>query len=59
MGEAKYRELGIDYPLKDSPPMNKEHAAQARRVIHAGIRDRIRSGSSPDPSLVTIPDRSL
>ena len=33
----KYEELGIQYPLKDVPPMEKEAAADAREVILEGM----------------------
>lgn len=33
MGKAKYEALGIDYPLKDTPPTAKEEAKRARDII--------------------------
>ncbi len=33
MGEAKYRELGIDYPLKGIPPLGESEAIKARNII--------------------------
>ena len=37
MGLPKYEELGIQYPLKDVPPMEKEAAADVREVILEGM----------------------
>ncbi len=42
MGEAKYKSLGIAYPLKGVPPASRELAAHAKDVIMEGIRDRLR-----------------
>ncbi len=39
MGKVKYENLGIDYPLKDTPPLTKEEAMAARQVILKGIKD--------------------
>lgn len=39
MGKVKYQELGIDYPLKDVPPLGKDEALAARQVILKGIKD--------------------
>ena len=33
MGEAKYEQLGIPYPLRGTPPMSREGAARARTII--------------------------
>ncbi len=38
MGKNKYKELGIDYPLKDTPSLSKEDALKAKRVILRGIK---------------------
>jgi pyruvate formate lyase activating enzyme len=38
MGEIKYKELGIDYPLKDVEPLSKERAIEAKRKIIEGIK---------------------
>lgn len=45
MGKVKYESLGIEYPLKDVPPMSKEGAVAAKKVILRGIRDA-RAGRS-------------
>ena len=39
MGEAKYRELGIDYPLAGMPAMSAEKAAEAKAHILAAIKE--------------------
>ncbi len=39
MGKAKYKNLGIDYPLTDTEPLPKEEAVKARDIIMQGIRD--------------------
>lgn len=39
MGKIKYQELGIDYPLKDTRPLDKNEALAARQVIVKGIKD--------------------
>lgn len=39
MGEAKYKELGIDYPLKDVPALSNEKANEAKRQIISGINN--------------------
>ena len=38
MGKIKYEKLGMDYPLKDTPPLKKEEAMAARKIILEGIR---------------------
>ena len=39
MGKVKYKNLGIDYALKDVEPLPKEEAVKARDVIMQGIKD--------------------
>lgn len=39
MGVGKYKELGIEYPLKDTKALPKERAAWARKIIIDGIRE--------------------
>ena len=39
MGQSKYEELGIDYPLKGLHSLDKAEAAKAKQVILSGIRD--------------------
>ncbi|WP_295217400.1 pyruvate formate-lyase-activating protein [Ruminococcus sp.] len=43
MGEVKYENLGIDYPLKGVPAATKEQAVHAKNVIFAGIKERLRT----------------
>lgn len=40
MGKIKYEKLGMDYPLKNVPPLDKEDGIAARKIILNGIRDR-------------------
>ena len=42
MGEVKYQNLGIDYPLKGIPAATKEEAEHAKEVIFHGMKARIR-----------------
>ena len=42
MGEVKYQNLGIDYPLKGIPAATKEEAEHAKEVIFHGLKARIR-----------------
>lgn len=39
MGQVKYDNLGIEYPLKDVKPLDKEQALAARQVILQAMRD--------------------
>lgn len=39
MGKIKYKELGMDYPLKDMQPLGKDEALAARQMIVKGIKD--------------------
>ena len=39
MGEGKYRELGIDYPLRGMPALSREQAHAARAEILRGITE--------------------
>lgn len=39
MGKIKYKELGMDYPLKDVQPLGKDEALAARQMIVKGIKD--------------------
>lgn len=39
LGKSKYRELGMEYPLGDLPPMSKKAAAEAKEHILRGVRD--------------------
>lgn len=39
MGKAKYKSLGIPYPLEDTKPLPPDQAAAARQIILRGMRD--------------------
>ncbi|MBQ9899335.1 MAG: pyruvate formate lyase-activating protein [Ruminococcus sp.] len=43
MAKPKYAQLGLEYPLPDTPPLTKEEAVRARDVIMRGIREELRS----------------
>ena len=38
MGKAKYEQLGIEYPLVDTPQLTKEEADHARELIEAAMK---------------------
>jgi pyruvate formate-lyase 1-activating enzyme len=40
LGISKYRELGMEYPLKDLPPLDTSDAVKAREIIIQGIKDK-------------------
>ena len=40
MGKVKYEKLGIDYPLKDTPPMDKTILLDKKKAIIEGIKAR-------------------
>ena len=40
MAKPKYENLGMDYVLKDVPPMDKAKALEKKAVILAGIKER-------------------
>lgn len=42
MGEVKYQNLGIKYPLKDVPAATKEQAVHAKNMIFEGLKNRLR-----------------
>lgn len=44
LGKEKYENLGIPYPLADTPPLDKSEAVKARDIIMNGIKDRLRNG---------------
>ncbi|MFI3236534.1 MAG: pyruvate formate-lyase-activating protein [Lachnospiraceae bacterium] len=39
MGTVKYDNLGMEYPLKDVPAMNKDEAVELKKVVIQGVRD--------------------
>lgn len=42
LGRHKYEELGMEYPLGDTPQMSKEGALRARDIIMRGLKDELR-----------------
>ena len=40
MGKTKYEKLGIDYVLKDTPPMDKTLLVEKKKAILDGIKAR-------------------
>ena len=42
MGKAKYQEIGMEYPLGDTPALDKDKAIEARNVIIEGMKDTLR-----------------
>ena len=42
MAKPKYAELGLDYPLGDTPPLTKEEVIRARDIIMDGIKSGLR-----------------
>ena len=38
MARGKYKELGIEYPLGDTPPLTKEEALKARDIILSAMK---------------------
>lgn len=40
MGKSKYEKLNIEYPLGDTPDMNKDTLVEKKQVILKGIKDR-------------------
>jgi pyruvate formate lyase activating enzyme len=42
MAKAKYEQLGLEYPLGDTPPLSKEEAIKAREIIMEGIKSGLK-----------------
>lgn len=42
MGKAKYEQMGLEYPLGDTPPAEKATALWAKDIIMEGLKDRLR-----------------
>ena len=40
MGKSKYEQMGLEYPLKDVPPMDKKLVVEKKKIILAGIKKR-------------------
>ena len=45
MAKPKYENLGMEYPLGDTPPLSKEEAIKAREVIMSGIKSGLKKQS--------------
>ncbi len=41
MGKAKYEQLGLEYPLGDTPALSKAEAVKARQTIMRGLREEL------------------
>ena len=41
MAIPKYKELGIEYKLKDTPPLTKEEAIKARNIIISAMKNTL------------------
>ncbi|MBR2282891.1 MAG: pyruvate formate lyase-activating protein [Ruminococcus sp.] len=48
MAKAKYRELGIEYTLPDTPPLTKEQAKDARDIIMKGLMSGLKRKKSQE-----------
>ena len=46
MAKPKYAELGLEYPLGDTPPLTKEQAVAARETILRGIKAGLKKTKS-------------
>lgn len=42
MGKSKYEKMGIDYPLKDISPLDKQIAAEAKEIIIEGLKQGLK-----------------
>ncbi|HOC32929.1 MAG TPA: pyruvate formate-lyase-activating protein [Ruminococcus flavefaciens] len=42
MAKPKYENLGMEYPLGDTPPLSKEEAIKAREIIMSGIKSGLK-----------------
>ena len=45
MAKSKYEEMGLEYPLGDTPPLSKEQALKAREIIIDGIKSGLHKNS--------------
>ncbi len=43
MGKSKYEAMGIDYPLKDTSPLDKQIAAEAKEIIIEGLKQGLKN----------------
>lgn len=42
MGKDKYAAIGLEYPLKDTPPLDKSIAEEAKHMVLKGISDSLK-----------------
>lgn len=42
MGKPKYEQLGMEYPLGDTPPLDKQEAVRARNVVISGLKSELK-----------------
>lgn len=42
MAKTKYKNMGMEYPLPDTPPMSKEGAVRARDIIMSGLKSGLK-----------------
>lgn len=42
MGKVKYEQLGIEYPLGDTPALSNEDAVKARNIIMNGLKNELK-----------------
>lgn len=42
MGKVKYQQIGMEYPLGDTPALDKDKAIEARNIIIEGMKDTLR-----------------
>ena len=43
MGRAKYKAMGMEYPLEGTPVATKEDAVRAREIIMRGLKDELKA----------------
>lgn len=48
LGKTKYKELGIKYPLGDTPALDKDRAIEARNTIIDGMKNTLREKKNTD-----------
>lgn len=48
MAKPKYENLGIEYPLGDTPPLTKEEALRARGIIVEGIKSGLQHDAASE-----------
>ena len=46
MAKPKYENLGIPYPLGDTPPLTKQEAIRAKEIVIRGIKEGLKNESA-------------